>query len=336
MILLVKTIKMLILVVILFVSLIFINLPTVTAGPLDNAYRCESVVIIEEDADASNDPFLPFDMIKEIPISMTYKVTGLYADDIASFIADLEYDVYIYLYVTKTPEWCTATISPSLVAVKPSAEGTTFKAMLNVHVNEKVKANVEGEIAVLAEAEGISSIQSSSNSKNISFTPGYLPILKLNTFNHNAEFINPKETIVFDIEVENLGNDDTLITSKLIDPPDGWTITIPEMIIQSDSGDTKKIISLTVKPPDGFGYHNDKEIIQLAITPKYANNNSVAGEEHILYFIVRSKGFSSGLGTPGFEGFLVIIAFISIILIFKFQKRIIRKNKRFFREEEDL
>ena len=74
-----------------------------------------------------------------------------------------------------------------------------------------------------------------------------------------------------------------------------------------------------MKPPINFGYHEDRAVIKLKMTPFYQNNSNYFGEPHYLNFIVQSKGFSS----PGFESILVLFALIFVMYpIYK------RKNKK--------
>ncbi|EMR73475.1 hypothetical protein MCGE09_00624, partial [Thaumarchaeota archaeon SCGC AB-539-E09] len=86
--------------------------------------------------------------------------------------------------------------------------------------------------------------------------------------------------------------------------------------------DPKSTVQLVVQPPYSFGYHNEREVIQVSMTPSYYADPTLKGQEYVLSFVVQSRGFS----TPGFEAIFVIIAMIGMTLIFKKQQVIGRKQ----------
>ena len=89
--------------------------------------------------------------------------------------------------------------------------------------------------------------------------------------------INPLETTTFNIEIENLGNAKTIVTSNILNVTIGWTVTITnETILKTATigENPKKTISLTVKPPFEFGYHNEREVIQVSIIPSLFDDPS--------------------------------------------------------------
>jgi hypothetical protein len=320
-----KTVTVCIILMISLVGVFTVCMPTTSAGLLkflNKAYTCNSEINIEYDSNAARDPFLPVDMVKEIPLTVNYRITGLFAEEIPFYYHGGEAFNFIYLYVEKTPDWCTASVEPSIIFALPRAEGTTKGAVLSVHVSKNAYALSEGTITIKAEIpKRMGSILGGVFYQNITFTPGYLPNLRINTPEGTIKFMGPGETTNFQIDIENLGNADTRLTCKVLDLPKGWTSSISsDSVIGSEVTGTnpKKTIQLDVQPPYGFGYHNDKEVIRVSITPSFFNNESLVGKEYSLSFIVQSKGFS----TPGFETVFGLIALIAVVLLLKKRQRV--------------
>ncbi len=318
---------------ILMISLFAFAMPTTSAGPIKNrfanVYACYPKVTIDYDTEVANDPFLPVDMIKDIPINVSYSVTGYFAKDILPYYE--ESDNYIHLYVDETPDWCTAAISPNLLKFKATTTGLTEASLLNIKVNGDAEAFFVGKIKIRAEAEKFGAVASGIFYQDITFTPGYLPLLDIDVVKDTYKLIGPYDTANFGINIENMGNAKTKIICNLIDVPDGWSAhidTSASTIIGSktSSEDTNKTIQLVVKPPYGFGYHDERQEIKISIVPSYFNNESLKGNEYNLSFIVQSRGFSM----PGFESTFVVSALIIIALIIKKRQR-----KKTFHNHDD-
>jgi len=312
----------------LFIGIIFSIMPTSSAlyPILSKAYQCQGHIRIDYDTDATQELFLPVDMIMVIPINVSYFVTGYYADDILPY-----YDVgaYVYLSVNETPEWASATILPSFFEIFPTTDWSSKEsASLSIKVDDDSHAYSEGTIRLKAKLDGLGAVKGGIFYQDIPFKPGYLPILDIETEDTNYELIGPQDTAKFNIQIENLGNAKTEVLCKALNVPEGWTVIIePSIVVGSKAtGDnTKSTVSLVVKPPYNFGYHNEREVIQVSLTPSYFAEMSLTGKEYLTSFIVQSRGFS----TPGFEAILVIMAIISVTILFgQRQKTINSKNKR--------
>ena len=335
-----KTVTVCIIMMTLSVGIFTVCMPTTSAGPimnfLDKAYNCNSVVNIEYDNNAARSTFLPVDMVKEIPLTIRYRVTGLFAEEIPLYYQGGEAYNFIYMSVEKTPDWCTASVQPSVIFAFPRAEGTTNSALLSVYVSEDAYAFSEGTIAVKADIpRRMGAILGGTFYQNITFTPGYLPNLKLNTPDGTSKLMGPGGTAGFRIDVENLGNADTKLNCSISDLPEGWTASISsDTVIGSKAYGTnpKKTIQFVVQPPYGFGYHNDKEIIRVSIIPSYVNNESLVGKEYYLSFVIQSRGFS----TPGFESVFVLIALIGVTFIFKKRQKIRGNTNKISKGRDDL
>jgi len=294
-------------------SLLAIIIPISSAR--QTIFDCQTIVQIEYDEDAANSPFLPVDMTKEIPVTINYYIRGYFDEEVPLAYEHLENN-FIYLDIIEKPEWCTASLSPDFLLMFPSASGEIENVTLIVKVDENVHAFDIGTIKIEVRVQDMRVIKGGTFNGEISFNPGYLPLLDLNVPSDTVKMIGPLDTAKFDIDIENLGNAKTIVSSNVLDIPDGWIVTIEsETVIGTITiGDSpNRRISLIVRPPYDFGYHNDREVIQVSLTPSYFEDPALAGEEYLLTFIVQSKGFS----TPGFEAVFVIIALIGVAVIAK-------------------
>jgi len=303
------------------VSLFTAVLPTVPAGLVD-VYNCYSFIKIDYDEEAANVPLIPIDMIMNIPITLNYYVDGYFDEDIPAFYANVAHQKnFIYLYIENKPDWCNATISPSFIQMPTLANGTTENATLTIKIDDSAHAFDLGKIELKVRVTNMGVIKGGTFYSNITFKPGYFPLLKLTIPGERVELIEPLETTKFDIEIENLGNAKTLVTSKVLDVPEGWTVAIdPETVIGTGTtigDDPKKTISLVLQPSIEFGYHNDREVIQVSITPSYIDDPSLTGQEYLVSFLIQSKGFS----TPGFEAILALSALIIVVICAKKRKK---------------
>lgn len=285
--------------------------PSSSAGiidRLDTAYSLNSQLEITYDEIAAQDPILPLDMVKMIPVTLNYRVYGLMAEDI---IPDFEKEkIYIKLIIAKTPSWCTATISPSYISFYPKLEWSCNNVTLYVKIQENAPANVPpGLIKIQADVDGFAAVKGGIFQSNVTCTPGYLPLLKITFKTENYARVAPGEPTDFIVDVENLGNGLTDVTTKVLTAPEGWTVSVDPNILlnaKNENRETKKTVLISVVPGYSAGYHDTTEIIKVAFTPTYFNNASAKGPEYIVSFLVRSRGLS----TPGFETGLVIIALI--------------------------
>jgi len=306
---------------ILLCSVYSVLIPSASAGfpLLSKVYECNNIVELEYDDNATQNPFLPVDRILNIPVDVKYKITGMYAEVVAEMYQE-RYNNFIYLYIDETPEWCSASFLPSILVVPLTASFESHAANIVVQVNENAQAYAIGTIRVRVEIDKLGAVGNTTIYQDIPFRPGYLPNLGVTT-QKNLKLIGPQDTAKFDIELENLGNADTNVECKIVDKPAGWIITIDSDTIIGTGDNPTKTVYLNVKPPYEFGYHDEREVITVSITPSYFNDESLTGEEFFVSFIVQSRGFS----TPGFEA---IIVFFSLFTMIFLTQRLTQRKKQ--------
>ena len=273
-----KTITIFIVTLIVLVSIFTVFSHKVSAWTkgdrIADLYECRPEVLVEYDQEAADDPFLPVDRRKIIPMTISIRIVGDLAEHVIPGYYD-EQSVIVFFNIIDKPEWCNVTIIPNIIDIIPTVEWKRNYANLTIIVNKNAPAFSYRNIKIEVRVDGLGVIEGTTINHDVHFRPGYLPILKLNTPEDTYFFTNPEDEAKFDIEIENLGNAKTHIASRVLNIPAGWNAYIePSTVIGASLiGDTsKKNLQLVVKPPNTFGYHDEREVIQVSIIPSYYNN----------------------------------------------------------------
>lgn len=312
-----KPLKTVFVTMLLFFSIFVVFNPTAFAFPfpfeniIHNFYTCQAVLDIDYDEEAAMDPLLPINRTKTIKLSFTPSVNGYFADQLVKQYGNAIFEVL--LNVDDKPDWCAISLNPLKMGVSGGAIGEAAIATLIISVNENAPAFEEDTIKLRVWMGGAGAIEGGEYTRDIRFRAGYLPLVGLNAPNNFLE-TSPGETAKFNIELENLGNAKTKFESKVLNIPEGWEVEIPSNTVVDPkrlNTNYKETISLVVRPSIDFGYHDEREIIQVSITPVYFKDSSLKGDEYLLSFVVQNRGFS----TPGFELFVALIAIASLIII---------------------
>ena len=311
----------------LFFLFFTILTPLSTAGPMDDWYRCEPEILITWDEEDVNEPISPYSAPVLIPIKINIKIRGA-----LQHIVTPRYVVHEFIteiYMDEAPEWCKVTLDPPLLMIPVNQEWESGNATISLTLDKDSPAFETSKIKIRVTTRslggGATVVSAGNKTLEIPFTVGYVPLLAINELEGNYKVINPDETANFPIEIINLGNGKTDIKTDILSIPEGWQVeTISELSLGVKYlGDNyKKTLNLAIKPPYDFGYHEDREVIKISVTPYSNKYSNMSGESHALSFVVHSKGFS----TPGFEGILLVFSVIVILSIMK--KHRMRDNKR--------
>jgi hypothetical protein len=108
-----------------------------------------------------------------------------------------------------------------------------------------------------------------------------------------------------------LGNARTRVYIELTGVPDDWSASITNEIIIEEGTGSKATAYLTLKPPKGFGFHDDTASIFIKFTPEMAENPTYKGDPQTLDILVESRGFS----IIGIEVLILPIIVIVIIIL---------------------
>jgi len=317
-----RTVKASIVMGILLISVFVAFMPSSSAGII----KSSSNLKLEYDASALEENVQPLGGPRPVTINVGYLVSGIFAKQAVDFLAG-RVPPMIELSVEETPSYATAWVEPNVVSPDMGTSWSTASATLWVSFKENVPARAEVTIKVKMHARSIPGIlfevTEATSYGDVSFTPGYLPIISVTTVTGNFKEISPGQTATFDIELENLGNAKTVVDFRILDIPKDWSPNIQSRVTLGAGvlgEDPKTTVQLVIQPPYGFGYHNDRETIRVEITPSYYGDPGapdVTGLPQIETFTVQSRGFS----TPGFEAVFALFALIGVAFIVKKRKK---------------
>ena len=309
-----KTMKSSIVVGVLLVSIFAAIIPTSSAGLILNL---SSIVNVDWGNETLDKPLVPLGEARNLDLEVTYGVTSGAFLSQAFLTLFIGRQVNIKLEVTEKPDWCTATLKSDTITTAVKSEETKLKTTLTLRVDENAPAFGAGYVKITASVPRIGAIDGYSQVFNLDFTPSYLPMINAQSLEGNSKTIGPMDTAVFPIEVENMGKARTTVFFTIDNVPEGWIAVVTDDItLDADKGSTG-IAYLTIKPPKGFGYHNDDQSIKVTMTPARAEQLENQGESKTVTVIIESRGFS----TPGFESLLFIGALLAVVLILKLKKK---------------
>lgn len=323
-----RSYKILFIFLILLISLILCNTSSM-AGPIDDAFKSQGKFKIDYDTEyVRNNPVVPFDSPYEIPITISHRVVGPYAEmEVERYTSQNdELNARIHVEIFDCPAWCKASIIPDFVVIDLSADWSTANATIYLTVDENAPAfkNDVIKLKLWGDSIGLGTITIPEDIQQVEILTGFAPIIKFSTPSGTAKTVQPGETTYFDVELENYGNGKTVVLCDPVNVPKGWTVEVQDSILLGSEklGDNpKKILRFTVYPPDSFGYHEERKVIQYSLIPTFFNDSSVRGEELELSFVVQSRGFS----TPGFEMFTFVVVILGFIVVKKLKSRRVKK-----------
>lgn len=313
-----QKIKILMIFLMLLCSSLYFISPIGKSAPLDPIYECKPIIIIEYDETLLQDLIVPYDEPRKIPIVIKAKIVGPAADIVTEKIGGGGILFIVDMSIAEVSEGVTASINPPIITFEVSDKFVSANATISITIDKYLPAFSLKNIKVRMNSRRLGSskatlVKPGNFSQDIPFFVGYIPQLSFAYPKGNVKTINPDETANFTIEIQNWGNADTKVYTEIVDLPDGWLAEIDKNITLGSSlfdSNGKKTISLNVKPPISFGYHEDRAIIKVKMTPVFYNDSNYSGEPHYLYFIVQSEGFA----TPGFEMITILLGFIFVII----------------------
>ncbi|MBE3121029.1 MAG: hypothetical protein IMZ58_02340 [Thermoplasmata archaeon] len=310
---LIKSAESTIILLILLVSLFAVSIPVIAIPTLNS-----NIDVVWGEKDTVK-PVIPRDEIRKLNLTIKYKVDwgGDFAYGALIAYSELGKNALINLKVTDHSPWCTANLGSDVVLTLLTTGLTQSSVFLNLQLRDDAPAFGEGYVKIRASVPIMGFIGGFEKEFTLDFVAGYLPRINANLPEGTTKNIGPLDSAVFPVEISNLGNARTTVFFKIEDIPKGWTAVINDDMTLDENG--KFTATLTVKPPRGFGFHDDRQSIMVRLTPARAEDLTNIGKPSFVSVIVQSRGFS----TPGFEA----IGFIGALAIVMLTIFIIRKRK---------
>jgi len=303
----------------LLLSLFIAFLPTTSAGFLNVPPLINVTYPIQ------NENVIPNSGVLDIPLSTTFTLTGPWASAAEKGLLGTTV-VQIELKVIQKPDWCTASISNPLAQIKVG-QPEPYPSTLTVTVNENAPAFQQGVVRISATSKIQRSVLFNIGEEtvefDISFIIGYWSVVSYDMPDGTLVEVGPLDTADFQIDIENIGNGPTYVGIEIVDiPEDEWSVNIASSVQLAaavyQGGGTKKTVHLKIKPPYGFGFHNDRKTFGVKFTPSYLGKPELIGQTETIYFNVQNIGLSPGYG---YEIPLIITVVVIIILFFYFYRQ---------------
>jgi len=300
---------------ILLLSLFTVFATSASAG-LFNATPLITVTYPEQ-----NENVVPNTKALRIKLQTTFELVGPLASFVKNSPLLQDTTVPITLNIMNTELGVDAALENALFDIKLGVN-TPFESTLTVTVNQDIQANTVGTVKIRAKSDPITGfllgVKGGAREFDVGFIIGYWPVISPTTPKGTFQEIGPLDTADFTIDIENLGNAQTYVAIELLDvPEDDWSISMPSSVqlasaVGTSGSGTSKTVHITVKPPYGFGLHNELKPFRVKLTPSLLGDSSQVGQYEIITFNVQSVGMSPGIGyeIPLIVSVLVIIGFI--------------------------
>jgi hypothetical protein len=314
-----RTVKTGIIFGILLMSLFIAFVPTTSAGIVSVP------PLINVTYPAQEENIVPNGGVLEIPLSTTFTLTGFWASFAENGILKSSV-VQIELKVIEKPDWCEASISNPLAQLK-IGQVDPYQSRLTLTVNENAPAFQQGTVRISATSKitkGLFfNIGSETVEFDISFIIGYWCVVTYELPQGTLVEVGPLDTADFQIDIQNIGNGPTYVGIEILDiPKDDWSVSVASSVQLAspvyEAGGTEKTVHLKIKPPYGFGFHNERRSFRVRFTPYYLGLTGLVGQPETITFNVQNIGMSPG---AGYEIPLIVSVVVIIVLFFYFFKQ---------------
>jgi len=216
-------------------------------------------------------------------------------------------------------EWSTVTAFSDVIQLTlpdiPERRNDYDYSLL-ISLDDDAPAFERGKIALGINIEAYGMIDEYNQEITLDMTPDYAP--KLNYIaDVQSKIIGPMDTATIPIQVTNIGNGESKIYFNVPDIPSGWTALVTDQITLAP--DQTETIYLTIKPPKGFGYHDDAHTFKVEFYPTWPIDPTKKGITEQVTVSIESRGISIIGGEIVFP--IIILIIIAIYLTYYFVKK---------------
>lgn len=326
-----KTVKTGIIFGLVLISMFAVFAPNASAGIL------KITPIVTLTAPTAQENIIPGSGVLLIPLSTSFTLSGIGRNTVATSSLLMDTPLTIQLKVESTADWVTATIdNPQVLSMLDDKEPKISN--LKITVTEKAPAFQFGSVTIsttTTEIKGLLfTIAQDIRSWTVSFVVGYWPVVSYQAPKGTSMQVSPGDTKGADIPIDviNLANGPTHVTIVPETPKGDWSINIASSVdlnsaANQNSEGTKQTVHLIIKPPNGFGFHNERQTFKVQFTPYMLGGPSgrtdLVGQTETVSFTVDSIGFSPGTGfeIPLIVAVLVVIGIVLYLYIYRYRKK---------------
>jgi len=320
-----RTVKASLIMGLLLISIFAILAPVSSVKAQGGLFGFASIITIEwANVNESGVAVEPLRDFKSYELNVDYSITK---GPFGNLIYNLLYigrRVDIKLELIDYPrEWSTVYIpfDTITVSLQRNLNQVIEKSIvIMISVDESAPAYKDGTISIRAYVPKIGMIQAFDKTFQLTLKPAYLGMLNVQPETQHR-LIGPMDTAEIPIQVTNLGNGRTKALFRVTSTYEDWmSIVTDQIILEPQQTGT---IFLNVKPPKGFGYHDDSRTFIIEYIPTWAEAPEIRGYPEQLSIAIESRGIS----VIGIEVILPIIILIILVIfaIYYLEKRIRRK-----------
>jgi hypothetical protein len=329
-----RTVKASMIVGLLFIS-IFIALAPSSSAQEQGLFKFEPYLemnILNTEDTVGIVPADPIDTT--IKLDFRYKIAGILGSWAQNVYERYSVDARLQISLGEIPSYCSAYLFKQSTSVPITTDflSADDEITMGVRFLKEAPQQQTVSIPVHVKAAPTSAFPFTTLGVEEIFyvpvTPTYIPIIDAYPKKDLLE-VAPGEIAVFEIDLENQGNQLTEFRFVDLDFPDGWTAAIvSETKIDSAQlgGESKKTVRLQVTPPYNFGYHDEQEQITVTVQGFYfagTNGQNTSSSPVPIRVIVRNRGFSF---QPGVEmAAIIIIIIVLLVLAFLLRTRVRKK-----------
>jgi len=263
-----------------------------------------------------------------ISLYIQYQIQGILSQMAARVYKayGLETAAQIEISVGSFPEstYCSASIITQSVQapIGPSFKPTTVTPAVHVVflANAPYLAQVNVPVIIKATAPPAFPFRIDPVEKTyyVSVSAAYIPIIDV-TPSPIFQETPPGNIAFFNIVCDNKGNGETEFKFDVQNVPEGWSVGIVNSVLVSPN--TQKTVSLEIRTPYGFGYHDDQKDITVNVQGFYyaSSGQTTNSSVYPVRVTVRDRGFY----VSGFDAMIigVIILVIAIVGYFYYRWR---------------
>ena len=220
--------------------------------------------------------------------------------------------VNIKLEIGEHSPWCTPTLFNDVITVKVGdAEETGFQATLNLRLDLDAPAYAPGYVYIKATVPKIGLIQGYSNTYTLEFTPAYVPLIKIELSQGNTYLIAPYNETIIPINIENLGNGNTVVKAEIVNASESLNVSITNEIYLDIWEDAQAFLTVTA------GHKFKEESITIGFTPQRAQGTEVGSTEFVSLLFENDGSYKVKEKSLEIDTnlLLLIIIFLLIIII---------------------